>query len=109
MFGLRPENDRNSVRSLQPTENSRNSKFVERLYGRFNVSGISGSFQKHNKEKSVSKTKKRIVDYQQLYHRHQEDIERDAKQLQELQFKLIEVSTQSSVTFTADSYSVYLD
>lgn len=105
MIGLRIENDVSTIRALQPTlnANSRNSKFVERLHGRFNAVGVTGGFQKHLREKDrqtadkrIPNAKKRITDYRQLYERNQQDLEKDAKRLQELKEKLAEVQAVKS-------------
>lgn len=51
MLGLRPENDQGYYQSIQRTtpQFKKSGKFANQLSGRFFVSGISGSFAKHQK------------------------------------------------------------
>lgn len=98
MIGLSPQNDVSTLRAIQPSlSSSSRSNFATRLQGRFNVVGVTNSLQKHQltshqSQQKISKPKKKIIDYQELYQKQQEDIERDALRLQELQNKLLEVN-----------------
>jgi uncharacterized membrane protein len=113
MLGLRPDADPyyQSIRTNAPAF-KKSSKFASKLTGRFFVSGISGSFKKHQKlvadiqeqeekEKAENaeqnfllpqKSKKIIYSYQPvLVKRQREELRKDAEKLVELEEKLQEV------------------
>lgn len=52
MLGLRPENDQTYYKGLQrqAPQFNKNTRFASGLNGRFFVSGVSGSFTKHQKQ-----------------------------------------------------------
>lgn len=99
MLGLRPDSDQHHLHSIRSSGAfRRSSKFADRLSGRFFVSGVSGSFQKHtkqihelaNKDKDAIKPYK--YSYQPVLEKHQrEELRQDAEKLIELEEKLQEV------------------
>lgn len=99
MLGLRPDSDQHHLNGFQSNSAyKRSSKFAERLSGRFFVSGISGSFQKHSKQLVELANKDKPIDkfikytYQPVLEKHQrEELRKDAERLIELEEKLQEV------------------
>lgn len=80
--------------NLQQGSFRRTSKFANALSGRFFVSGISGSFQKSDKEAAVKPPPTKVVKYncQPVLERNQQDeLLKEAQKLMELEEKLAEV------------------
>ena len=94
MIGLSTENDVSDRRSF-----TKNHKFANGLAGRFNVSGISGGFEKHRRllnSMSVSaKEKKQLLstyrDAPFLEIAHNLELRKDAEKLLEMEEKIKEV------------------
>lgn len=96
MLGLRVENERQftDISRLQGSFR-KSSKFANALRGKFYVSGISGSFQKYDRnEKEVVQKPSRPPKYnhQPVIEKHQQqELMKEAQKLIELEEKLAEV------------------
>lgn len=108
MHGLRPEHDRAFAAKLSGEHSHGKSyQFANRLTGRFFVSGISGSFQKHRKmldaaNVSASAKKDLLSQYQDapfIDKQRKEQLRKEAEKLLEMEEKIKEVKSAFNVTY----------
>lgn len=89
----------------------RSYKFAEKLTGRFFVSGVSGSFQKYNKflNRIEEKEAKEKYTYAPVMEKHRkEELKMEAQRLMEIEEKLNEVSSISTLWNLKCKHMLYL-
>ena len=106
MFGVKPETDQGTVSHLRGAQTGKSYKFAGKLTGRFFVSGISGSFQKHRQMLDAANvsaaSKKKLLSQQYMQAPFIEKAARDklkkeAEQLLEMEEKIKELQRRKEM------------